>query len=108
MNKIDFTDKNFIFISRPDQYFLEGQPAELDTDCSTWNKNMIIEDGWGFFNGLTMVTYKGFDGKLPRMDGDTSSFCEFNIYYKDVLVNEMTYDGLYNLINRDTELNKIL
>ena len=108
MKKIDFTDKNFIFISLPDQYFMEGHPAELETDCSTWNKKMMIGDGWGFFNGLTMVTYKGYTGELPISKGDSASYWEFKIYYKDILVNEMTYESLYNLITRDSQLSKIL
>jgi len=62
----------------------------------------------GFFNGLTMVSYRGYNGELPRFDGDTTSFNEFNIYYKGILVNEMTYEGLYNMINRDIQLDKIL
>jgi hypothetical protein len=55
-----------------------------------------------------MVSYRGYDGELPRMDGDTASFNEFDIYYKGTLVNDMTFEGLYNMINRDSQLNKIL
>jgi hypothetical protein len=106
--KIDFSSEYFIFISKPDQYYIEGHPVQCESDCSEWKNIKLIDDGWGFFNGLTMVSYKGYNGELPRMDGDSASFNEFDIYYKGILVNEMTYEGLYNMINRDTQLDKIL
>jgi hypothetical protein len=106
--KIDFSIEDFIFISKPDQYYIEGHPVQCESDCSEWKNIKLIDDGWGFFNGLTMVSYKGYNGELPRMDGDSASFNEFDIYYKGILVNEMTYEGLYNMINRDTQLDKIL
>ena len=88
--KIDFTNPDFIFISKPEQYYIEGHPVEIDSDCTEWKEDQLIKDGWGFFNGLTMVTYKGYEGKLPRMDGDTSAFEEFDITYKGVLINDLT------------------
>ena len=106
--KIDFSSEYFIFISKPDQYYIEGHPVQCESDCSEWKNIKLIDDGWGFFNGLTMVSYKGYNGELPRMDGDSASFNEFDIYYKGILVNEMTYEGLYNMINRDIQLDKIL
>lgn len=110
MNKIDFTSDKFIFISKPDQYYIEGHPAQCEGDFSTWKPDSKIETGWGMFNGLTMVSYKGYNGELPRMDGDTSSFEEFNIYYNGLLINEMTYQDLQNLIlseKRDEKIESI-
>jgi hypothetical protein len=106
--KIDFSSQDFLFISKPEKYYIEGHPTHCESDYSAWKNNKIIESGWGFFNGLTMVSDDGYKGELPRLDGDTASFNEFNIYYKGTLVNEMTYEGLYNMINRDTQLDKIL
>lgn len=106
--KIDFSSEDFMFMPKPDEYYIEGHPTQCESDCSEWSTNKPIESGWGFFNGLTMVSYKGYNGELPRMDGDTASFDEFNIYYRGTLVNEMTYEGLYNMITRDSQLNKIL
>jgi len=106
--KIDFSSEDFIFISKPDQYYIEGHPVQCESDCSEWKNIKLIDDGWGFFNGLTMVSYKGYNGELPRMDGDSASFNEFNIYYKGIIVNEMTYEGLYNMINRGEQLDKLL
>ena len=108
MEKIDFSNEDFMFMPKPDEYYIEGHPVKCDGDHTDWKSNKQIDDGWGFFIGLTMVSYKGYNGELPRMDGDTASFDEFNIYYKGTLVNEMTYEGLYNMITRDSQLNKIL
>jgi hypothetical protein len=108
MEKVDFTSNDFIFMAKPEQYYIEGHPVQCDGDYTEWKPNKIVESGWGMFNGLTMVSYRGYSGELPRMDGDTASFDEFNIYYKGTLVNKMTYEGLYNMITRDSQLNKIL
>ena len=108
MEKVDFTSDNFVFMAKPDQYYIEGHPVKCDGDYTGWKPNKIIESGWGFFCGLTMVPYKGYTGELPRVDGDTASFGEFDIYYKGTLVNKMTYEGLYNMITRDSQLDKIL
>ena len=111
---IDFTSKDFKFVSKEDEdpYWVVGTIVNCEGDYSEWMPTKIIEDfGWGFFNGLTMVSYKGYDGELPREDGDTSSFSEFDIYYGDILVNEMSYDELELLVktnNRENKLNAIL
>lgn len=105
--KIDFTSPEFLFTSKPDQYYIEGHPVQCDSDCTEWKEDKLIQDGWGFFNGLTMVSYRGYDGELPRMDGDTSSFEEFDITYKGILINEMTYRELQNLILSDSRDMKI-
>ena len=108
--KIDFSSEDFVFMPKPDEYYIEGHPVQCDGDYTDWKDNKPIDDGWGFFNGLTMVSYKGYNGELPRMDGDTASFDEFNIYYKGTLVNEMTYEELQNLIisdNRDMKIDSI-
>ena len=43
-----------------------------------------------------MVSYRGYDGELP------TSFEEFDITYKGILINEMTYGELQNLILADS------
>jgi hypothetical protein len=107
MNKIDLTTSEFLFMPKPDEYYLEGHPVQLDSDCTDWKEDRLIQSGWGFFNGLTMVSYKGYEGELPRMDGDTASYEEFYITYKGILVNEMTYRELQNLILADSRDVKI-
>ena len=106
--KIDFSSEDFIFISKPDQYYIEGHPVQCESDCSEWKNIKLIEDGWGFFNGLTMVSYKGYVGELPRMDGDSASFDEFDIYYGETLINDMTYGNLMSMINREIKLETLV
>ena len=55
---------NFIFISKEDEYFIGD--AKLISDCTDWTPNTIIDDGWGLFEGKTMVSYKDYKGDLPR------------------------------------------
>jgi hypothetical protein len=93
---IDFTSEDFTFISKEDQYYSEGTAVILESDCSTWKPQHILKDGWGFFRGYTTEYDKGVT--LPQLDGDSSNFEEFDIYYKDHLVSDLTYQELQNLI----------
>jgi hypothetical protein len=108
---IDFK-KDFKFIAKPDEYYLELTEVVIEGDYTEWQPNAFIYDGWGFFRGLTMVSYRGYDGELPRMDGDTASFSEFYIYYKDEILSEETkYVDLLNLIKseeRDSKIDEII
>lgn len=115
---IDFTSEDFRFISKKyinfkideNPYWVVGSVVNCEGDYTEW-RDQKIEDGWGFFNGLTMVSYIGYNGELPREDGDTSGFSEFDIYYGDILVNEMSYSELVSLVksnNRENKLNTIL
>jgi len=107
--KIDFTSNDFRFISNQDEYYI-GE-TKCTGDGTDWNTTKKIEDGWGMFEGLTMVPYKGYDGDLPRMDEDTSSFSEFSIYYKGELINDLIYSDLQSKIlsdNREDKINRVL
>ena len=106
--KVLLNAKEFIFLPKPDQYYLEGHPVEFETDCTDLKEERLIKDGWGFFNGLTMVSYKGYEGELPRMDGDSASFDEFDIYYGETLINDMTYGNLMSMINRERKLETLV
>jgi hypothetical protein len=47
---------------------------------------------------------------LPVIDGDTSSFEEFDIYYKDQIITDLTYSELQSLIvakQREDKIEKI-
>lgn len=96
---------NFIFISKEDEYFI-GE-TKLVSDCTDWTPTTIIDDGWGLFEGKTMVSYKGYKGDLPRDDGDTASFSEFDIYYNNILINNKTYSEILSLI-RDNKIENII
>jgi hypothetical protein len=105
---IDFTSEEFTFISKEDQYYTEGTVVILESDYSTWKPHTVVKDGWGFFRGYTTEYTTGMT--LPLIDGDTSSFEEFDIYYKDQIVTDLTYEQLESLIvslNRDTRIENI-
>ena len=93
---IDFTNTDFTFISREGEYYSEGTTVILESDCSSWKDDTKIKSGWGFFRGYTTEYSK--DVTLPQLDGDSSSFEEFDIYYKTHLISELTYGELKNLI----------
>jgi len=118
---IDFTSHDFRFISRDesgDEYWVPGTEVTCSSDCSKWTENKIddltkckISDGWGFFKGLTNVSYRGYRGKLPRLDEDSSSFGEFDIYYKEDKIDHLTIEELINLIkseSRNIKINSII
>ena len=112
---IDFTSKDFRFVSKKDEdpYWVPGKVVVCEDIYDIGNPDLEIESCWGFFNGLTMVSYKGYNGELPREDGDTSSFSEFNIYYKDVLIENMKMtcmelEQFMKSIDRNNQINKIL
>ena len=102
---IDFTSEDFTFISREDQYYTEGTIVILESDCSTWKSHTVVKDGWGLFRGYTTEYTTGMT--LPLIDGDTSSFDEFDIYYKDQIVSDLTYDDLEALIISKSRQDKI-
>jgi hypothetical protein len=92
MKKIDWS--KIKFISKPDEYYVEGKEVKLENAYGDNKQNRHVEDNYGFFVGLTNASYNGYVGELPRTDGDTASFDEFDIYYKDKLVNKITYKQL--------------
>ena len=82
------------FVSRPDEWFVEGAVCECELDCGEPEETDIIENNWGLFNGLTNETYAGYTGELPREDGETCPFTEFDIYLGDEKINKWTYKEL--------------
>ena len=106
---IDLTSDDFRFISKEDEdpYWVSGTSVICEGDYTERKPNKFIHDGYGFFRGLTMVSYRGYDGELPREAGDTSGFGEFDIYYKDILINDMSYGELELLINSEKREEKL-
>ena len=78
------------FISKQDEWFV---PEYENGD----KFNSVC----GLFNGLTMETYHGYTGELPREDGETCPFDEFFIY--DEFGNEISeltieeYKNIYGI-----------
>ena len=106
MIKIDFSDKDFKFISKPNQYFIEGEVL-CEDDFTDWKPGKKIEEGCGMFRGMTMEGYSKYTGELPRLDGDTATFEEFTIFYKGIDVSHMTYSDLSALITSEKREYKI-
>ena len=109
---VDFTSKDFRFISKEDEdpYWVPGTIVNCEAVYEDYLPNKEVKNFWGMFNGLTMVSYAGYKGELPREDGDTSGFDEFDIYYKDTLINDMTCIELELLIKsyeRDQKIDNI-
>jgi hypothetical protein len=98
--------QGFRFVARKETWFV-GEVA-LDSDCTDWHDSMVMENGWGFFSGMTYETYTGYNGELPRQDEESCSFEEFDIYYKGMLIEEFTTYGELKSIVRDSRIDDIL
>lgn len=92
MQEIDWS--KFKFIARPDTWYVEGTTADCEFDYGEPKETDVVEDNCGMFNGFTNETYKGYDGELPREDGEACLFDEFDIYLDGEIVNNITYKEL--------------
>jgi hypothetical protein len=72
------------FIAKPNTWFVEGLEVKCVDTCSyaPYKNQDTFNAGWGLFEGWTNETFIGFDGELPREDGETCQFDEFYIYDK--------------------------
>lgn len=89
------------FISKPNEWFVEGTEAILDITCiyPDYEINNKFNDVSGLFNGLTNETYTGYNGILPRLDGETCPFDEFLIYDEfGNEISELTLDEYHILL----------
>lgn len=98
--------KDFKFVAKRNTWFVGD--VTLDSDCTDWNDSMVIEKGWGFFQGWTYESYKGYNGDLPREDEESCSFDEFEIFYKDKLIEDFTTYGELKAVIRDYKINEII
>lgn len=102
---IDFKD-GFRFAAKKNTWFVGD--ATLDSDCTEWKDSMVLEKGWGFFNGWTYESYNGYNGDLPRQDEESCSFDEFDIYYHGKLIKDFTTYGELKAIIRESRIDDIL
>jgi hypothetical protein len=91
--KIDWS--KFKFISKKDEWYVEGTEVICLFDYGEPKLTNIVEDNVGMFDGYTNETYNGYIGELHRPDEEGCSFDEFDIYLNDELVNQLTYQELY-------------
>ncbi|MCK9415960.1 hypothetical protein M0Q97_04800 [Candidatus Dojkabacteria bacterium] len=70
------------FISKKDEWFVEGTEAIIQDNViyPEYENDDKFNSVMGLFGGLTMETCQGYDGELPREDGETCPFDEFFIY----------------------------
>ena len=71
----------------------------MDCACGEIKLSDKVEENWGFFEGMTNETFKSYTGELPRYDGETCPFEEFSIYYKDKIINNVTYEQFINMVS---------
>jgi hypothetical protein len=78
------------FISKPNKWFVEGTNCTIEDNViyPEYQQGYKFNEVNGLFGGLTMETYPGYIGELPRKDGETCSFDEFFIY--DEFGNDIT------------------
>jgi len=94
------------FISKPDMWFIEGTQCNIEDDVifPEYKQDDKFNAVYGLFNGLTMETYNGYTGELPREDGETCPFDEFFIYDEyDNDITEITLEE-YGSYVRDYKL----
>jgi len=91
------------FICKPDEWFVENTEAKLDISCvyPEYKENDKFNDVCALFEGLTNESYVGYNGILPREDGETCTLDEFLIY--DELGNEISELTLNEYINLKIE-----
>ena len=70
------------FISKPNEWFVEGTECTVEDNVifPEYKQGDKFNKVSGLFNGLTLETYQGYTGELPRKDGETCLFNEFFIY----------------------------
>jgi len=96
MQKIDWS--KFKFISRKDEWYVEGTEATCLFDYGEPRLDDIVEDNVGMFDGYTNEIYSGYTGELPRPDEEGCPFDEFDIYLNNKLINDITYGELIKLL----------
>ena len=88
------------FISKPNEWFVEGSEAKCSDFCSysCYKSGEKFNDGWSLFQGYTNESFKGYTGELPRLDEETCPFDEFYIYDEFGLeISELTLEEYKNL-----------
>jgi hypothetical protein len=79
------------FISKENSWFIESKECILVDKIGFQiyaNENTKFNQNYGLFDGLTMETFDGYSGNLPREDTEVCDFSEFLIY--DEFENEIS------------------
>lgn len=89
------------FISKKDEWFIEGTEAKCDAagNFCDYNKGDKFNKGFSLFEGITNETFKGYTGELPREDGEVCPLDEFLIYDEfDNEISDLTLDEYKSLL----------
>jgi hypothetical protein len=97
-----------IFVSKPDEWFLEGLQAELDILYSPYEEGKKFNDNSAIMEGLTNEGFIGYVGEFPRRDSEGCPLSEFEIYDKyGNEISELTLSE-YRILLRGVKLDLIL
>ncbi len=96
------------FISKPDEWFLEGLEADLETLYSLYKNGDTFNSNSAIMRGLTLETYDGCKDDIPRVDGEGCPLTEFEIYDKwGNEISELTLNEYKSLL-REKKIDHIL
>jgi hypothetical protein len=99
--------KECIFISKPEEWFIEGYQVELNAIYYEFKSGFKFNYGSGLFVGLTDEGFKEYTGDLPRLDGESCALDEFEIYDKwGNEISELTLSEYKSLL-RDLKIEEI-
>lgn len=75
--------KECIFISKPNEWFLEGYQVEFIRSVFSWREEIRFNDNTAIVNGLTIIDYRNdLHLEEPIFDQDSHDIKEFEIYDK--------------------------
>lgn len=95
--------KKCTFISKKDQWFIEGTKCTIEDNVifPEYKQGDKFNSVCGLFDGLTMETFDGYIGTLPREDGETCPFDEFLIYDEfGNEISELTLEEYENVLKK--------
>lgn len=105
------------FITKKEEWFIEGKEVENVDKCNynEYNLGDKFNNGYALFHGYTNEIYNGYEGELPRPDGEICPFDEFFIYdINGNEISELTIEEYKNILSNSStkeitigELNKI-
>ena len=93
------------FVSNEDEWFVEGTEAKIIDDViyPNYKEGDCFNGVCGLFKGMTMETYDGYSGELPRLDEETCPFREFKIFDRfENEISSLTLDEYKKLLENNS------
>lgn len=106
MNEIDLI-KNFKYISKENEFFLEGIECTLISDKLQYSNDMKFKEYFGLFKGYSIEQNNEYPVKKAYLCEDFCDFDEFYIY--DIFNNEISELSMneYKHILRKEKIKKV-